>query len=217
MDDGASSVEVSIEMLDQMSAQGVKKVVASPHFYPTEEYPDSFLTRRANAFESITPHLKPNHPEIFLGAEVAYFRGISKSQELDLLTIGETSLILIEMPFMKWPDFVVDEILAIKKIRGLVPVIAHIERYGKQSPQHIGALLENGVLIQSNAEAFLDFFERKRSLDRLKSGVVTLLGSDCHNLSGRKPNLGDAVSVIEKKLGHGFLKEMLDYTYTILK
>ena len=38
------------------------------------------------------------------------------------------------------------------------------------------------------------------ALRMLREDRIQLLGSDCHNLRSRKPNLGEAVRLIERKL-----------------
>ena len=40
MDDGSKSIEESIKMLKMLSAQGVKRIVATPHFYANDESVD---------------------------------------------------------------------------------------------------------------------------------------------------------------------------------
>ena len=39
----------------------------------------------------------------------------------------------------------------------------------------------------------------------LRKGQIQLLGSDCHNLSSRQPNLGPAREKIRKRLGKSYL------------
>ena len=49
MDDGSKSVEMSMEMLRREAAQGIRQVIATPHFYPWREHPEQFLERRDQA------------------------------------------------------------------------------------------------------------------------------------------------------------------------
>ena len=49
IDDGSASVEESIELLKAEAAQGITKVVATPHFYANYDSPERFLERRAKA------------------------------------------------------------------------------------------------------------------------------------------------------------------------
>ena len=72
------------------------------------------------------------------------------------------------------------------------------------------------VLIQLNAEAFLNRFTAPMALRLLKNETVHLLGSDCHNLTTRQQNLGAAAEVIEKKLGQDGLSVIESFGQKIL-
>jgi len=69
VDDGSQSVDESVQMLERMQAQGIGRVVATPHFYANDESVDAFLQRRSAAWEKIEGCLQ-NSPEVLLGAEV---------------------------------------------------------------------------------------------------------------------------------------------------
>ena len=55
------------------------------------------------------------------------------------------------------------------------------------------------VLLQKNGESFSGFFGERRACKEMKLGRGHLLGSDCHNLSGRKPNLSLAVNSLQRR------------------
>ena len=65
MDDGSKDAEMSHKMLDEMAAQGVKTVAATPHFYATRDLPEAFLERRAKAVERLG-ELRPDAPRVIL-------------------------------------------------------------------------------------------------------------------------------------------------------
>ena len=50
IDDGSKSIEESLEMLALSYGSGVRRMVATPHFYPRHQNPDSFVLERAEAF-----------------------------------------------------------------------------------------------------------------------------------------------------------------------
>ncbi len=198
MDDGSRSPEMTRAMLDGMAAQGVQQLAATPHFYPTKDGIDRFLDRRERAVSLLRTVYDPAvHPKLTLGAEVAYFHGISHADQIRAMTYLGTRFILIEMPFTRWERGVIEELLAIRDELDLLPIVAHIERYiFMQKHNTLPMLMENGILIQSNAEFFLDSHTRKKALKMLERGEIQFLGSDSHNLTDRKPNLGDAIAVI---------------------
>lgn len=205
MDDGSSSPEETAALLDQLWQQGVTTVVATPHFYATKETPDAFLKRRQEATGRILP-VTENQPQLLLGAEVAYFSGIGTCGAIIPLQIENTKLILIEMPFATWSERMVREICDIPAQLGLIPVLAHVNRYRRrdQFPKYLQKLADSGVYFQCNAEAFQTSVSRRWALNLLKKGHLHFLGSDCHNLTSRPPQLQQAREIIEKKLGAAY-------------
>ena len=205
MDDGSQSVEESIALLRKEAEQGIAHVVATPHFYPQYDTPESFLRRRAEA-EAILREEMEKHtglPKLSVGAEVYYFHGISDSEAILPLTIDQKRCILIEMPTAPWTDKMFRELEGLYTKQNLLPVVAHVERYlGKFRTYGIlKRLAELPVLVQANAEFFLEKTTESRALRMLQKDQIQLLGSDCHNLTSRSPNLKDALAVIEQRLG----------------
>jgi protein-tyrosine phosphatase len=62
-------------------------------------------------------------------------------------------------------------------------------------------LAQMPVLVQANATFFRDRFTRSMAMRMLRGGQIHLLGSDCHNLTSRAPNLDQAIQLIGKQLG----------------
>ncbi len=221
IDDGSKTVEESLAMLEQMRAQKIDRVVATPHFYPHHDQLARFLDRRRRAEEILREKLreKPDFPQLHIGAEVYFFPGISDCEELPLLTIDGGRYIMIEMPHMHWTEEMFDQLEQIYTKHNLYPIIAHIDRYlmGRRSD---GKLFERltrlPLLIQANAEFFLERRSRKLAMRMLQEGKIHLLGSDCHNLTDRSPNLAQALENIRKNLGDGPLAYINDYEEGIL-
>lgn len=210
VDDGSASVEESLELLRLSHRQGVELIFATPHFSAAKENPSAFLSRRNAAARQLTLDLQ-TMPQMRLGAEVAYFGGMSRSQELTQLCLEGTNLLLLEMPFSPWTDRMVAEVCAIRQQLGILPVLAHVERYARSSQmgRYRDQLLQE-TLFQCNAEYFLRFGTKGKALRQLRSGEIHLLGSDAHNLTSRPPRLGDAARIIEEKLGLGVLEQLCE-------
>ena len=200
IDDGSKSVEMSLEMLRMSTDQGVEGLIFTPHFYADENGPEKFLERRNRALQELEANLNrlERIPKYLTGAEVHYFRGMSRVDSLESLCIGKSDYILIEMPFRDWQANFIDEIEEITKVLGLKVIIAHIERYFDQDRRLVKRLLDNpDLLIQCNAEFFIE--TPSKALKMLKSGRIDLLGTDCHRVERRRPNLAEAAQIIEKK------------------
>ena len=202
IDDGSRNIEMSVGMLNMWKEQGVSIVCATPHFYADSMSPSRFLDRRERSYSSLNDALTgASFPRIYKGAEVHYFRGMSSSEDIGRLCLQGTKLLLVEMPFHEWSDYMIREISELRSM-GFIPVAAHIERYMSGQPgKKIDALLDTGIMIQCNAEFFLSLRTRRKALRMLADRKIDFLGSDAHNLSSRMPNLGVAYTIIRKKLG----------------
>ena len=90
---------------------------------------------------------------------------------------------------------------------GITPVVAHVDRYIAPFRTYgIPKTLEQlPVLVQANASFFLNRGTASMAMKMLRQGQIHLLGSDCHNLTSRQPNLGPALDRIRSKLGQGAL------------
>lgn len=217
MDDGSRSVDESLSMLDVMRAQGVSSVVATPHFYANDESVDSFLHRRELSFELLSKSLSPSHPRIYCGAEVAYYPGIAKMKGLSSLAIGNTDILLLEMPFNKWTKYTVKELYELAGTSGLRIVLAHIERYITfQNSSTFAELCANGLYMQVNASFFKGIGNRMKAYGLLNSGLIHFIGSDCHNLTSRPPNLDEAYKSIKKKFGNEYVSQMNEFGKLLL-
>lgn len=220
IDDGSSSLEMSIEMLKMEARQGITHVVATPHFYAQSDKLDAFLQRRDEAYRALQEEMKkhPGLPEVILGAEVSFFRGISESEFLNKLTIHRNRCLLIELPPMPWDASVYRELEAIWIRREVLPILAHIDRYltpwnSRRTLQQLSRL---PVILQANAEFFLNRRTAKMAMAMLKKQQIQLLGSDCHNMSSRRPNLDQAVERIVQKLGADSLSIISEYEHKVL-
>lgn len=195
VDDGPNRLADSLTMLHQSFQQGVDLVVSTCHFYANEEYPQAFLDRRNQAFRKLRNAMLMStevYPQIILGAEVLYFPGISDAEGIGSLMIGSSKSILIEPPMIPWTDPMLDEIAQLGKNLDCTPVIAHVDRFmrmlGDDTLMH--RVRQRDMWVQVNADYFLNPKTVKAAIRNLKDGSIQLIGSDCHNLNTRKPNLG---------------------------
>lgn len=212
MDDGCKTVEESICFLECSYEQGVRKLFATPHYYPVESV-EAFTERRLSSAEQLRNALNEQNremPEYLLGAEVAYHPGLGQEQNLKKLCLGNSRYLLLEMPFQQWSGEMLRTVRNIC-LAGYTPVIAHVERYWKlQSSQTLARLLELDVLVQMNAAQLLRFPGAGLGRRLLKEQVVQLLGSDSHNLTTRPQNLALAAQSLEKHKMHMQLAEVCD-------
>lgn len=212
MDDGSKSAEESHEMILRLKSQGIKRIVATPHFYANDESVDDFIRRRKESYGKISSFIKEDYPQIVLGAEVRYYEGISKLGQLEELCAEGTDLLLLEMPSGRWTEYVLNELNNISLQGRVTLVLAHIERYMSNQPSAVfNSLLGNDVLMQVNANFLTDFFTKRRAISLFKQEKIHFIGSDCHNMTSRPPEILKAYNAIEDKIGKDFLNDFVEY------
>ena len=182
-DHGCDSSAMSHRQLLLMKGAGTDAVVATPHFYPNHDSVESFLNRRAGAIEAMLRKLPlAELPTVYPAAEVLVCAGMDKMAGLEQLTVAGTNVILLEMPFTRWHDELIATVRGVSA-RGLIPVLAHIDRY---EPAEVAMLLaETEALAQVNAEAFGLFKSTAALRTYMKEGRVVALGSDLHGDKAR--------------------------------
>lgn len=202
IDDGSRNPAESIAMLRRSAEQGIREIILTPHFYPMHMKQERFFRRRSRSMEALLERLGDDGavPKLRCGAEVYFYPQMSHSDALQALAIEGTRHILVEMPMGEWTDSMYRELENIYHNQGLTPIVAHVDRYlGWFRDYGIpDRLAELPVLVQANASSLL---HGGKCMKLLQKHRIHLLGSDCHNLKDRKPNLGPAVERITNKLG----------------
>ena len=213
MDDGAKDVETSLAMLRMQYEQGVRGLALTPHFYRDEERSERFFQRREQAFQTLEQAVAgcgDPLPELVLGAEVTWVPGMHRWDDLEHFCLGHSRHLLLELPDSKWRSSMIDHIYEMMDTSGVIPVLAHLDRYFRtQSQDHIRELFHMGVPIQISAAPMLHMLERGRVLKQIKDKRNCLLISDCHDVANRPPNLGQGMEQLKKRLSEGQVRDML--------
>ena len=218
MDDGSGSLEESLAMAKESARQGVRLLAATPHFYATQEDPNSFLRRREKSLALLESAWQDSFPTLLVGAEVRYFDGISRVEKIAHLTLDHTRILLLEMPFTSWSRRMVEEVVELQRSRGLQVLLAHVERYLKgQDGQVWETFRQNGVWMQCNANFFLRWQTKRKAQALFKKGEIQMLGSDTHNMTSRPPNLAMARDTLVKSLGQAVWRSFERQSYALLK
>jgi protein-tyrosine phosphatase len=186
VDDGSPTMEVSIPILQRFLDEGVELVVCTPHLQashasqaPHEEYEMIFRELRTRAPRGIT---------LVRGWEI-----MIDVPDVDLhdprLGLGGSSAVLVEFPRMSVPAGAVREL---KRLRtsGVIPVLAHPERYWGCTPDMVRAWRDAGAAIQMDASMLLGGPNTsKLARAMLAQGLVDCIASDNH---GDQRSLGGA-------------------------
>ena len=201
MDDGAASSGESCAMLRALKEQGVGAIIATPHFKGHRDTLQGFFARRDACYERLMQHYDGEvMPEIYLGAEVRYFKGITESPDFPKLALGKSSYILLEPPYGAFPDGMAAELKNFVNLGGGKLIIAHVDRYLADNPwDTVCALCDGeGIRGQVNAEALLRFIGRKKAVALLENRICSYLADDTHDMAKRRPMMAPALKQIEK-------------------
>lgn len=177
VDDGSRSIEASVGVLERFSRDGVEIVVCTPHLDASEagEAPhgrNADLLAALTAAAPATPRLLPGF-EILLDAP-----GVDLSDPR--LGLGGSTARLVEFARMGLPPASAKEFLRLR-MGGLVPVVAHPERYWGCTPDLVAAWRSAGAVIQMDVTAILGARRMHRFGEELLArGLVDLFASDTH-------------------------------------
>jgi len=211
VDHGSKSIAQSLQMLRNAKENNIDCIVATPHFFSTNSTISEFISLRDKAFDKLNKAMPADEklPTLVKAAEVYLTTDTPNLEGLKRLCIGDTSFILIEMPYEYWSQWVYDAIYKLTVKCGLTPIIAHIERYAttKADPKAIPHLLELDVYAQMNTYSVTDFITRSKALKLIKNNCIHLLGTDSHDDIRTRKDYAKASKIIRSRLGN----EMLDY------
>lgn len=211
MDDGSKGSKMSCDMLSHMD--GTDIVCATSHFYGHREDVSRFLSRREASWQRLLQSFDENvHPTIILGAEVAYIPSLIHlpKEELGKLCYSGTNTILLEMPFSSWSRAEVEALSVLTLDMNFHILLAHFERFVslQRDAEIWDVIFDLPIDLQMNAETIIPFFGRKKWLKWFEKGRTIVLGSDCHNLDKRPPNLSKGRAILSKALGNDVLDEI---------
>lgn len=215
VDDGAESLEQSVEMLHMAYEQGVRHMVATPHFAADEKnVPVEKLQEKTGLLRRQAQMLDESFT-LELGHELLDGPGVVEAlKEGRALTLAGTRYILVEfIPSEKYHN--IRQSLHTYIMSGYIPIVAHMERYEAlyRHRERIEELTQSGCYFQMNTQSLLGgIFNRQASYHRrlVEDGYIHFLGSDCHSSEYRKPLMKDAIRCFGKEaLDEPFLENVL--------
>jgi len=195
IDDGAKSLEESISMAEIAVRSGTRHIISTSHYNHQSE--KSQFERVLAACKELNDVLisKGIDLTVHAGNELYYTEELVN--ELDgrnFHTLAKSRYVLVEFSPDNMP-FDMEGVAYEFTVRGYVPVIAHVERYGEVSVDEgtVQRLIEYGFLIQMNAGSIYSGGRTKRLCrSLLKRGQVHFIGSDAHDCRVRTPDMKTA-------------------------
>ena len=206
IDDGAATMEDSLQMLQTAYADGIRKVIVTPHFHHRRGHvPKEVILQK---LEEVKKELRGVCPdlELYPGNELHYS---SKLPELlaeeQVCTMANSRYVLIEFSPEKEFAEMRNALINVQS-QGVWPILAHIERYTclVNKPQLAEELAEMGIYLQVNADGVLGNYGRKEKklIKKMFSyDLISFVASDAHDTEHRKQQLSEAAEYVRKKFG----------------
>lgn len=207
IDDGAADMDMTKNMLNKMYEEGVRRVIATPHY-------------RVGMFEPSIPSIQKSYLEVKKYAKTIGTHGMEvklgceyhrADDMVNVLknhqrpTMAGSNYVLVEFSSMDNYMKIRSKIYALV-VAGYDPIIAHIERYPSiiENPSSVTDMIEMGALIQVNADSVLGIDGRsikKFCKNLMKKKEIHFIGSDAHDMTERPSRLGACAAYVEKKWG----------------
>lgn len=208
-DDGADSYETSMRMLKCAAADGILKIILTPHNKPGHRH--MHLSKMAAEAEELRNMMRKEgiNIELHMGNELYYRNGL-----LDELgngtakTLAVSNYVLVEFNPLEDYDYIRNGLYSLL-MGGYYPILAHVERYKNVCAKKYGIddLVEMGCYIQVNAGSVMGKFGQKTKRivkNMLKRQLVHFIATDAHDLDKRAPSLSKCADYVRKKYGEDY-------------
>ena len=201
IDDGAKTLEESIELCRMAADDGLATMVCTPHI--SFRYANNRASIEA-AFDRLAGAIAEEGIALTLvkGAEVHMSPDIlDKVRSRDLVTYNDGArYLLLEFPFQQVLNGA-EEMVYRLKLAGITAVIAHPERIGyfMDDPDRLFQLIRLGALGQVTGGSLLGQFGEKSKdvgLEMIERQLVHVVASDAHDASYRRPVLAEAARTV---------------------
>lgn len=215
VDDGVETFDDSLEILQEFSNHGVKKVIVTPHYIRETIYnsPKSDNLKLLHELKKLMKEQKID-VELFIGNEIHIDREISlllKSKKIS--SLADSKYLLIELPMTGAYDGY-EEIFFNLQAEGYTIILAHPERY--LSAQRDFSILERlrsqDILFQCNLGSIIGQYGHKamKTVKKLaKNDMIFAFGTDTHHMRDFY-EIDDAIYNLTKIYGEAKLDVLLN-------
>jgi protein-tyrosine phosphatase len=214
VDDGARSMDESVQMCQLSALDGVGVMVATPHAHDDVHttHDPAFLQSKVDELNAqLNGKLK-----VALGCELRFTHDVIRHVCIDRSapTIAGGPYVLVEFPHQIVPvgsERVLFELMS----NQVKPIIAHPERNLAlmAEPERFYHLIELGVLGQVDAGSITGQFGKsvqKAARVMLEHGLIHFIASDCHNTRNRLPGMSAAVRAVAEIIGDEYAMLMAE-------
>ncbi len=213
VDDGAKTMADTRQMLKMAYDQGIREIIATPHYLFGEDLPSAGELRKI--LSQVQEEAKAIDPGFLIhcGNEVLYFEGMTEELKAGkILTLGDSRYVLTEF----YDNASFHEIYqAVRKVvmAGYRMVVAHVERYFcLRESGRLENLIQAGAVLQMNyksLEGGMFSADSRWCRRQVLDGRIHLLGTDMHNTGSRAPEILPAVKWLLRKRGEAGAASLL--------
>lgn len=186
IDDGASTIEESANLINGLEEIGFKKFITTPHIMG-EIWRNTSNSINEKLDSTVSEIKVPNiHNRLKAAAEYMMDGEFTELFKKEKLLCLKDNYVLVEMSYLN-PPIQLYEILFELQVAGYQPVLAHPERYlfyHEPSLSDYRKLKKVGCLFQLNMLSTTGYYgERvaKTANLLLKNGLIDFVGSDVHH------------------------------------
>ncbi|MGP4060967.1 tyrosine-protein phosphatase [Halobacillus sp. H74] len=207
VDDGAQTMDESIKMAEAAVADGIDKIVATPH-HKNGAYDNFKHNVLIQVGELNRTFEERNIPlEVLPGQETRiYGEMIDGIEKNEILTINEdTKYVFVEFPSNAVPRYA-SQLFFDLQVAGYQPIIVHPERNKQliEDPDLLYSFVKRGAFTQLTAGSVCGHFGKKIkkfSEQLIEANLAHVIATDAHNDSTRGFCLKDAYSEVRKNFG----------------
>ena len=177
VDDGSPSMDVSVPVLRRFVASGVHTLVCTPHLQASRAAIAPY-DRHGEILDSLRLHA-PAELRLELGWEIMLDVPGADLRSPRLALAGSTA-VLVEFSHGGVPPTAAEELFR-HRMSGIVPVLAHVERYWGTTLDRVEEWRGVGVVIQVDSAALFGHGRTQRlAVDLIERGLVDIIASDNH-------------------------------------
>lgn len=220
LDDGARTLEDSLDMCRIAAEDGIQRIVATPHSFDGEFVNHADTVKNAVNELNAALSIKGIPLQILPGMEVRISADIGGMlAEGRILTLNDGRFLLLEFHPTQLPVGFVN--LADRLISSsYYPIIAHPEKNLaiQRNPEilfHWAQRFDYGrLLVQISADSLTEdsrYWAMRTAKILLKHNLVHLIATDAHSSQARPPRLSQAVRVAARIVGRDKAMHMVDH------
>lgn len=212
IDDGAKSMQETIEMIDLAVEEGIKAVIATPHYHVGME--TETWAKYQRVYEEVLQYIKSNEIplQLYQGNEIYYSESIPELlQEGKVRTMCGSRYVLVE--FLPNTEYsVMERAVSMLLYARYWPIIAHAERYiALHKLSRVEELIRMGAYIQVNTNTIAGkegWMLKYYCHQLLRNHLVHVIGTDAHSNRRRRPQMKECLACLDKKYGRAYRKRI---------